>query len=162
MLDPKLLRNDPESVAKVLAKKGFTLDIEKIRNLESARQEAQVKAEALQQERNKKSKSIGTARAAGEDIEPLLKEVEHLKGELAKAEQQLAAVQEEWDALMDGIPNLPADDVPAGTSEEDNVEVRKWGQPRQFDFPIKDHVDLGDALGQMDFDMAAKLSGARF
>src|SRR5690606_12815755 len=80
----------------------------------------------------------------------------------AKAEQQLAAVQEEWDALMDGIPNLPADDVPAGTSEEDNVEVRKWGQPRQFDFPIKDHVDLGDALGQMDFDMAAKLSGARF
>lgn len=162
MLDPKLLRNDPESVAKVLAKKGFTLDIEKIRNLESARKEAQVKAEALQQERNQKSKGIGKAKAAGEDIEPLLKEVEHLKGELAKAEQQLAAVQEEWDALMDGIPNLPADDVPAGTSEEDNVEVRKWGQPRQFDFPIKDHVDLGDALGQMDFDMAAKLSGARF
>lgn len=162
MLDPKLLRNDPESVAKVLAKKGFTLNIEKIRSLESARKEAQVKAEALQQERNQKSKGIGKAKAAGEDIEPLLKEVEHLKGELAKAEQQLAAVQEEWDALMDGIPNLPADDVPAGTSEEDNVEVRKWGQPRQFDFPIKDHVDLGDALGQMDFDMAAKLSGARF
>lgn len=162
MLDPKLLRNDPDAVAKVLTKKGFTLDVDKIRSLESARKDIQVRTEALQQERNQKSRGIGKAKAAGEDIAPLLKEVEHLKSELAAAEQQLALVQQQWDELLDGIPNLPADDVPAGSSEEDNVEIRRWGEPRQFDFPIKDHVDLGDGLGQMDFEMAAKLSGARF
>lgn len=162
MLDPKLLRNEPETVATLLAKKGYTLDVEKIRRLESARKEIQVKTEALQQERNQKSRGIGKAKAAGEDIEPLLKEVEHLKAELSKAEEQLAAVQAEWEALLDEIPNLPADDVPEGQSEDDNVEIRRWGEPRQFDFPIKDHVDLGAGLGQMDFDLAAKLSGARF
>lgn len=162
MLDPKLLRNDPESVARLLAKKGFTLDVEKIRSIENARKDIQVKTEALQQERNQKSKGIGKAKAAGEDIAPLLKEVEHLKSELASAEQQLSNVQQQWDELLDDIPNLPADDVPSGNSEDDNVEIRRWGEPRQFDFPIKDHVDLGDALGQMDFDMAAKLAGARF
>lgn len=162
MLDPKLLRNEPETVATLLAKKGYTLDVEKVRRLESARKEIQVKTEALQQERNQKSRGIGKAKAAGEDIEPLLKEVEHLKAELSKAEEQLAAVQAEWEALLDEIPNLPADDVPEGQSEDDNVEIRRWGEPRQFDFPIKDHVDLGAGLGQMDFDLAAKLSGARF
>jgi seryl-tRNA synthetase len=162
MLDPKLVRTEPEAVAKALALKGFTLDVEKIRQLESARKAIQIKTEALQQERNQKSKGIGKAKAAGENIEPLLKEVEHLKTDLATAEKELTAVQQEWDALLDGIPNLPADDVPPGGSEDDNIEIRRWGQPPQFDFPVKDHVDLGQALEQMDFELATKLAGSRF
>lgn len=162
MLDPKLLRNDPEGVAKALALKGFTLDVEKLRSLESARKEIQTKTEALQQERNSKSKGIGKAKAAGEDIQPLLKEVENLKSELGAAEKELAAVQAEWDELLDGIPNLPADDVPEGRSEDDNVEIRRWGEAPSFDFPVKDHVDLGEALEQMDFELATKLAGSRF
>ncbi|MCW8193936.1 serine--tRNA ligase [Proteobacteria bacterium 005FR1] len=162
MLDPKLVRNEPESVASALAKKGFTLDVETIRSLEERRKSIQSKTEALQQERNQKSKGIGKAKAAGEDIEPLLKEVEHLKSELAAAEKELAEVQSEWDAMLDGVPNLPADDVPEGKSEEDNVELRRWGQVPGFDFPVKDHVDLGEALAQMDFELATKLAGSRF
>lgn len=162
MLDPKLVRSETEAVAESLALKGFTLDVDKIRSLESSRKAVQVKTEALQQERNQKSKGIGKAKAAGEDIEPLLKEVEHLKAELAAAEKELAAVQSEWDELLDGIPNPPADDVPAGKSEEENVEISRWGEPRKFDFPIQDHVDLGEALDQMDFELATKLAGSRF
>ncbi|MGQ9424540.1 serine--tRNA ligase [Gilvimarinus sp. F26214L] len=162
MLDPKLVRTEAEAVAKALALKGYTLDLDKIRELEGVRKTIQQKTEALQAERNQKSKGIGKAKAAGEDIEPLLKEVEHLKAELANAEKELSDVQHQWDQLMDGVPNLPADDVPEGRSEDDNVEIRRWGDPRQFDFPVKDHVDLGEALAQMDFELAAKLAGSRF
>lgn len=162
MLDPKLVRNQPEAVAKALASKGFTLDVESIHTLEERRKAIQSKTEALQAERNQKSKGIGKAKAAGEDLEPLLKEVEHLKSALAAAEKELAVVQGEWDELLDGLPNLPADDVPEGKSEEDNVELRRWGQVPSFDFPVKDHVDLGEALEQMDFELATKLTGSRF
>lgn len=162
MLDHKLVRNETDAVAKALGLKGYTLDVKKIHSLESVRKSIQVKTEALQQERNQKSKGIGKAKAAGEDIEPLLKEVEHVKAELAAAEKELAGVMLEWDELLAGIPNLPADDVPAGSSEEDNVEIRRWGEPRQFDFPVQDHVDLGEALEQMDFELATKLAGSRF
>jgi seryl-tRNA synthetase len=162
MLDPKLVRNEPEAVAKALALKGFTLDVEMIHTLEERRKAIQSKTEALQAERNQKSKGIGKAKAAGEDIEPLLKEVEHLKAELTAAEKELAIVQAEWDELLDGLPNLPADDVPEGKSEDDNVELRRWGQVPGFDFPVKDHVDLGEALEQMDFELATKLTGSRF
>ncbi|SMF31562.1 seryl-tRNA synthetase [Alteromonadaceae bacterium Bs31] len=162
MLDAKLVRTQLNEVAEKLQKRGYQLDIEKIRALEEQRKVMQVECENLQQERNSKSKGIGKAKAAGEDIAPLLKEVENLKGALSQAESNLSAVQTELDDIVAGIPNLPADEVPEGKSEEDNVEVSKWGEPRSFDFEIKDHVDVGAALGGLDFDTASKLTGSRF
>lgn len=162
MLDPKLLRAEPERVAEALAIKGYTLDTAKLKTLEEARKSVQVNTERLQQERNRKSKGIGAAKAAGEDIAPLLKEVENLKGELSAAEQELTAIQIEFDELLAGIPNIPAESVPPGKDETDNVEIRQWGEPRRFDFEVKDHVDLGEALGEMNFDLATKLTGSRF
>ena len=162
MLDPKLLRSDLDTVAQRLAKRGFTLDTERLEALESRRRDLQTETESLQNERNTRSKAIGKAKASGEDIQPLLDEVSDLGDRLDAAKRQLAEVQEEWDALVSGIPNLPHDSVPAGESEEDNVELHRWGTPREFDFEVRDHVDLGGLKGELDFELAAKLTGSRF
>ncbi|MGL6251802.1 MAG: serine--tRNA ligase [Billgrantia desiderata] len=162
MLDPKLLRSDLDTVAQRLAKRGFTLDTERLEALESRRRDLQTETESLQNERNTRSKAIGKAKASGEDIQPLLDEVSDLGDRLDAAKRQLAEVQEEWDALVSGIPNLPHDSVPAGESEEDNVELHRWGTPREFDFGVRDHVDLGGLKGELDFELAAKLTGSRF
>ncbi len=162
MLDPKLLRSDLDAVLERLRIKHFELDAEKFREREERRKSLQVETQSLQNERNQRSKAIGQARARGEDIEPLRTEVAELGDKLKSAEAELSALQEELESIQMGIPNLPHESVPAGDSEEENLEVLRWGEPPQFDFSAKDHIDLGAALGGMDFERAAKLSGARF
>jgi seryl-tRNA synthetase len=162
MLDPKLLRSDLEFVAKQLARRGFTLDTDRIDEREARRKTIQVQTQELQAERNAKSKAIGKAKAAGEDIEPLLKEVEGLGSLLKGKEDELAATQEDINEILMGVPNIPHESVPPGKGEEDNPELRTWGTPAVFDFEPKDHVDLGENLGQLDFESAAKLAGSRF
>jgi seryl-tRNA synthetase len=162
MLDPRLLRNELDATAAQLARRGVELDQEKIAGLESRRKELQVAAQELQSERNSRSKSIGKAKAAGEDIQPLLEQVSDLGDKLKSAQDELMSVQEELQAIALGIPNIPAADVPEGTDEEDNREERRWGEPPRFDFEPKDHVDLGAGLGMMDFETAAKITGSRF
>ncbi|WP_148254863.1 serine--tRNA ligase [Aidingimonas lacisalsi] len=162
MLDPKLLRGDLEWVAEQLAKRGVTLDLERIETLESRRRELQTRTEQLQNERNTRSKAIGKAKAAGEDIQPLLDEVSDLGERLDTAKQQLAEIQAEWEDWAAGLPNLPHESVPVGDDESDNVELHRWGAPGALSFEAKDHVDLGAKRGYLDFDMAAKLTGSRF
>jgi seryl-tRNA synthetase len=162
MLDPKTVRSDPERVAEQLKVRGFTLDVAAIEALENQRKSLQINAESLQAERNTRSKNIGKAKAAGDDIAPLLAEVDRLKSDLEAAEKSLHQVQQELEALLSGIPNIPDPEVPAGQTEDDNVEINRWGEARRFDFPIQDHVDLGDKLGLLDFDVAAKITGSRF
>jgi seryl-tRNA synthetase len=162
MLDPKLLRNDLEGTAQQLARRGFVLDTEILQALEERRKSIQTQTQQLQAERNSRSKGIGKAKAAGEDIAPLLKEVEGLGEQLKAAEHELATLQEELHSILMGIPNIPHASVPEGKGEEDNPELRKWGTPPVFDFAPKDHVDLGEQLGQLDFETAAKLTGSRF
>ena len=162
MLDSKLLRNNPETVAAALNKRGLVLDIARIAALEEARKAIQIKTEALQQNRNARSKAIGKAKQAGEDVAPLMQAVEQLKQELTDAELELVNIQKEWDEFVNAIPNMPADEVPLGKSDEDNVEVRRWGMPRSFHFSIKDHVDLGADLGGLDFEVATKITSSRF
>ncbi len=162
MLDLKLLRNDLDAVAARLALKNYQLDTERFRALESRRKTLQVETENLQSQRNAKSKMIGKAKAQGEDIQPLLDEVAQLGDGLKQAQQSLDALQRELDELLMGIPNLPDDSVPPGASEADNQIVLKWGDIKSFDFTPKDHVELGALHQGMDFERAAKLSGARF
>ncbi len=162
MLDPRLLRNELEATAEQLTRRGVKLDQEKIAGLEARRKELQVAAQELQNERNTRSKSIGKAKAAGEDIQPLLAEVSDLGDKLKSAEEELASIQQELQAIALGIPNIPAADVPEGNDEADNREERRWGEPTRFDFEPKDHVDLGAGLGMMDFETAAKITGSRF
>lgn len=162
MLDQKTVRTQPEIVAKALEKRGYTLDVAALTELEAQRRAVQAKTEELQQQSNSRAKNIGKAKAAGEDIAPLLAEVGQLKKDLAAAEQDLAKVLSELELLLAGIPNIPADSVPEGLSEDDNVELRTWGTPRQFDFEVVDHVDLGGQLGGLDFATATKLTGSRF
>ncbi|MDH4573680.1 serine--tRNA ligase [Salinicola acroporae] len=162
MLDPKLLRSDPQLVAQRLALRGFTLDIAQLESLESRRRELQTRTEQLQNERNVRSKSIGKAKAAGEDIQPLLAEVGQLGDDLDAAKRELGEVQQAWDDLVAGLPNLPHEDVPQGADESDNVELHRWGAPREFDFEVRDHVDLGARFGYLDFELATKLTGSRF
>lgn len=162
MLDSKLVRTQPQEVAKKLATRGFTLDVKRIAALEEQRKRVQVITEQLQAERNAHAKTIGQAKQKGEDIAPLLAEVAQLGNDLETNKKELENIQAELDAILLSIPNLPDDTVPIGRDEEDNVEVRRWGNPRQFDFAIKDHVDLGAKHGWLDFETAAKLSGARF
>jgi seryl-tRNA synthetase len=162
MLDPKTVRSNPERVAEQLKVRGFTLDVAAIEALENQRKSLQINAESLQAERNSRSKNIGKAKAAGEDIAPLLAEVDQLKSDLDVAEKRLHEVQLELEVLLSGIPNIPDAEVPAGKTEDDNVEINRWGEARSFDFPIQDHVDLGDKLGLLDFDVAAKITGSRF
>lgn len=166
MLDPKLLRSDLNSVAELLTVKGYHLDCDAFLTLESKRKELQLSSEALQQERNAYAKNmgalIGQAKAKGEDIEPLKAQGEKLKNDSAKADMALAEVQAQLDDIVQGIPNIPHQSVPAGEDESDNQEIRRWGTPRVFDFEVKDHVDLGADIGGLDFDRAAKITGSRF
>ncbi|WP_433886740.1 serine--tRNA ligase [Pseudomonas vranovensis] len=162
MLDSKLLRGQLQEVADRLASRGFSLDVARIEALEERRKVVQTRTEQLQAERNARSKSIGQAKAKGEDIAPLMADVERMAGELASGKVELDGIQAELDGILLGIPNLPDDSVPVGADEDHNVEVRRWGTPRAFNFEIKDHVALGELTGGLDFETAAKLSGARF
>ena len=161
MLSKKQLRNEIKKVAELLQRRGFTFDIEQYNNLETERKHLQIETQDLQNERNVQSKSIGKAKANGEDIEPLLKQVANLGEKLESAKNKLTEVQNQIDEIELTLPNIPHESVPDGASEDENVEVLKWGNPRSFDFEIKDHVDLGENLG-LDFKSAAKISGARF
>jgi seryl-tRNA synthetase len=161
MLSKKQLRNEIKKVAELLQRRGFTFDIEQYNNLETERKQLQIETQDLQNERNVQSKSIGKAKANGEDIEPLLKQVANLGEKLESAKNKLTEVQNQIDEIELTLPNIPHESVPYGASEDENVEVLKWGNPRSFDFEIKDHVDLGENLG-LDFKSAAKISGARF
>ncbi|MDH5189635.1 MAG: serine--tRNA ligase [Gammaproteobacteria bacterium] len=162
MLDTRLLRSELETTVARLKTRGFELDAKRFNELEAQRKDVQVKTQDLQKERNAKSKSIGKAKASGEDIAPLLKEVEGLGEELKASEEKLNVIQAEMDAFLSGIPNLPHESVPIGKDENENVELEKWGEIPEFDFEPKDHVDLGDALGGMNFDIGSKLTGSRF
>jgi len=161
MLSKKQLRNDIELVAKQLSKRNFSFDINELSNLENSRKKIQVETQDLQNLRNTKSKSIGKAKAAGEDIQPLLAEVADLGDKLDNAKNELNSIQEKIENIAMSLPNTPHESVPEGNSEDDNIEVSKWGEPASFDFAVKDHVDLGELHG-LDFATAAKISGARF
>jgi seryl-tRNA synthetase len=162
MLDPKFIRTQLNDAAALLAKRGVQLDVETISAVEEKRKKIQTHCESLQQESKTRAKNIGALKAKGEDIEPLLREVGDLKSQLTQAEADLTQIQQQWDELLSVIPNIPAEDVPVGKSEDDNVEIRTWGNPCQFDFPVKDHVDLGADLAQLDFEVAVKITGSRF
>jgi seryl-tRNA synthetase len=161
MLDPKLLRSELEQTAIKLARRGYTLDVEFISGLETQRKALQVRTQELQNERNTRSKAIGQAKASGQNIQPLLDEVASLGDKLRQVESELQVVRTQLLALQLGIPNLPHDSVPTGNNDAGNVEIRRWGEPRQFEFKPRDHVDLG-AEGGLDFEVAARLTGARF
>ena len=162
MLDSKLLRSNLQDVADRLASRGFKLDVARIDALEAKRKEVQTLTEKLQAERNAISKSIGQAKARGEDIAPLMASVETMGSDLANGKVELETIQTELDSILLSLPNLPDASVPVGADEDDNVEIRRWGTPTAFDFEIKDHVALGEQYGWLDFETAAKLSGARF
>lgn len=163
MLDARLLRDDLENTAKRLAQRGFKLDTAEFAVLEESRKSLQVKTQELQNERNVRSKSIGKAKAAGEDIAPLLAQVGQLGDDLDAAKAELETVLTQIDAVVAGIPNLPDESVPEGKDEADNVEVSRFGEPTQFDFTAKDHVEISAALDEgLDFGSSVKLTGSRF
>ena len=162
MIDPKLLRQATRDVATNLARRGFVFDADGYLALEERRKALQVETEELRNERNTRSKAIGKAKAQGEDIEPLLAAVKDLGDKLEKNEADLQAIQAELQDIELGLPNLLSDDVPDGHSEDDNAEVRRWGEPAEFDFEPKDHIELGESLGMLDFECASKISGSRF
>ncbi len=162
MLDQRLLRHDPQYVATILARRGFKLDVETIAALEHRRKQVQTRVQELQNRRNASAKEIGKAKAQGRDASELLAVAAALGEELKRAEADLEKVQADLNQILLVLPNLPHATVPDGRDENDNVEIRRWGEPPRFDFAPKDHVDLGTALGMLDFDAAAKISGARF
>lgn len=162
MLDSKQLRTDTEAVARNLARRGFVLDLVAFRALEERRKQAQVEADRVRAERNANAKAVGMAKGKGDDASALLQRGEQLTAELERSEAALVTVQAESDEWLMGLPNLLHDSVPDGADETANVEVRKHGTPRVFDFTPLDHVDLGQKLGGLDFDAAARISGARF
>ena len=162
MLDPKLLRTEPDRVAANLARRGFRLDIAALAALEERRKAVQIRTDALRSERNTRSKAIGQAKAKGADVAPLLREVEALGADLAASEADFAAVQAEVDRLALGLPNLLHESVPEGADENANVEVRRHGVPRELGFPARDHVALGELDGGLDFEAAGRIAGARF
>jgi seryl-tRNA synthetase len=161
MLSKKQLRSDIEAVEIALKKRNFSFDINQLNGLENKRKKNQVETQELQNLRNTQSKAIGKAKAAGEDIKPLLDAVADLGDKLDEAKSELQSIQVQIDDIVMSMPNIPHESVPEGNSEDDNVEVSKWGEPGQYDFEVKDHVDLGEAHG-LDFETAAKISGARF
>ncbi|WP_434525309.1 serine--tRNA ligase [Photorhabdus asymbiotica] len=162
MLDPNILRNELDAVAEKLARRGYTLDVDMLRKQEERRKVLQVETETLQAERNSRSKTIGAAKARGEDIEPLRQEVNQLGEKLDTAKSELEKLQTEIRDLALNIPNVPDDSVPVGKDENDNLEVSRWGEPRKYDFEIKDHVSLGELANGLDFAAAVKLTGSRF
>lgn len=162
MLDPKLLRHDLDQVVAALARRGYQLDRERFANLEGSRKALQARTEELQGERNRRSRAIGQAKAAGEDIEPLKQEVSGLGDQLQAAKQELEATTAALDEMRWGMPNLPQPDVPEGADDGDNLELRRWGDAPEFGFEVRDHVTLGADLSMMDFEAAARMTGARF
>ena len=162
MLDIQLLRSQPAEVAARLASRGAGFDVAAFQALEEERKGLQVRTQDLQAKRNALSKQIGQLKAKGEDTATVMQEVAGLGDELKRNEEALADLLNRINAFVSVIPNLPHESVPFGKSEADNVEVRRWGTPREFGFAVKDHVDLGEALGGIDFDAATKISGARF
>ncbi len=162
MLDPRLFRADLDFVKQQLNKRSFDFNAGNYAELETRRKDIQVKTQELQNERNSRSKAIGQAKAKGEDIEPLLDQVQHLGDQLKAAESELAGIQDKMTVLMEGIPNILDESVPNGKSEDDNVEIYRWGDLPTFDFEPKDHVDLGAKNKGMDFELGAKIASARF
>ncbi|VAW95811.1 Seryl-tRNA synthetase [hydrothermal vent metagenome] len=162
MLDPHLLRNDLELIAKKLARRGFSLDTGKISSLEVERKTLQSLTQSLQNDKNTSSKKIGAAKAKGEDIQPLLDDVAQFSDKLKSAEVELNAIQSSILEIVSSLPNIPDDSIPDGQNEADNVEVRQWGTPTEFNFSVKDHVDLGVRNSLLDFDLGAKITGSRF
>ncbi|GAB1136554.1 MAG: serine--tRNA ligase [Shewanella algae] len=162
MLDPKYLRNELATTAERLATRGFILDVDRLTKLEEKRKSLQVETEELQASRNAISKSIGQAKSRGEDVAPIMAQVGDLGSQLDSKKQELSALLEELDAIAMSIPNLPDESAPVGADENDNVEIRRWGTPREFDFPVRDHVDLGEQLKGLDFKSAVKVTGSRF
>ena len=162
MIDPKLLRSDPDAVARNLARRGFTLDVEALKALEEKRKPFQVESDRIRSERNANAKAVGMAKGRGEDVAPLIAKGEKLTQELVAAEEGLTAVQAELEQWQLGLPNLLHDSVPEGKDETANVEVRRWGEPRKFSFKPRDHIEVGEGLGGLDFEAAARISGARF
>lgn len=162
MIDPKLLRFDLELVATKLARRGMSLDADFWLDVENKRKALQVKTEELQAAKNAGAKKIGEMKRSGENTDELLAQMENVSEQMKEAESKLKALQDEIFNKSLGIPNLPDDSVPMGADESDNVEIRRWGTPRAFDFAIKDHSDIGEGLGLLDFEMAAKLTGSRF
>lgn len=162
MLDIQLLRTHIDQVAERLATRGFQLDVARFQALEQERKQLQTATQELQARRNATAKQIGMAKAKGEDVSSIMAEVASLGDELKASEARLDLVQGQLNDLLATIPNVPHESVPTGRSEEDNVEIRRWGTPRTFDFPVRDHVDIGESLGGLDFATAAKIAGARF
>ena len=166
MIDPKLLRADIDTTAQQLKIKNYDLDIKAFLTLEAQRKILQSDAERLQQERNAYAKSmgqlIGQAKKNGEDIAPLKNKGEELKKDSIAADLALLDVQDQLEQILHSIPNIPHNSVPAGIDESDNIEVRRWGTPKEFTFTVKDHVDLGAGIGQLDFNRASKITGSRF
>ncbi len=162
MLDPQLLRNDPEAAATALKLRGYEFDVAAWRNLESQRKQLQIQVQELQNQKNQSAKSIGQAKARGEDIQPLLDKVKNLGEELSRSETEFNEVHSRQQAWLLEMPNLALPDVPIGKDENDNLEIRKWGEPTQFDFEPRGHVELGESSGMIDAQTAAKLAGTRF
>ena len=162
MIDPKLLRSDPEAVARNLARRGFVLDVQALKALEDKRKPWQIEADRLRAERNANAKAVGMAKAKGGDVAALIANGEKLTHDLAGAEEQLTAVQAELEHWQLGLPNLLHESVPEGRDESANVEVRRWGEPRALAFKPRDHVEIGERLGGLDFEAASRISGARF
>lgn len=162
MIDPKLLRTELDTVAEKLAKRGYELDKAFWQQVEEQRKSIQVKTEELQAKKNAGAKQVGLMKRNGENTDALMAEMATISSDMKQAEDALKALQDKILAAALTIPNLPDDSVPAGKDENDNVEIRRWGEPRQFDFEVKDHSDLGEDLGLLDFEMAAKLTGSRF
>lgn len=162
MLDPKLVRADAADIASRLAKKKYVFDVAAFAALEEERKALQTSTEVLQNERNTRSKSIGKAKASGEDIAPLIAQMDEIGAKLETEKAALKTLQDQLTEILSGMPNIPDADVPEGVDESDNLEVRTWGEPKQFDFEVKDHVALGELKGGMDFEAASKLTGSRF
>ncbi len=162
MLDPLLLRKDIQSVALQLQRRDFKLDVTLLNTLEYERKTLQSDTEALQAQRNQSAKSIGQAKAKGEDVQPLLDAVAHISDELKLKQGRLGELQSQLNSYLLSLPNMPHESVPSGKSEDDNEEISRWGKPGEFDFEPKDHVDLGANLSLVDFEVAAKISSSRF
>ncbi|MDV6346554.1 serine--tRNA ligase [Nitrosomonas sp. Is35] len=162
MLEIQQLRTDLDTVTRQLAKRGYAFPVEAFNALEAERKKVQTETQELQAQRNSASKKIGHAKSKGEDVSAIMAEVAHLGEALKKAEDHLEQIQQQLQKILLEVPNLPHDSVPEGKDETGNVQIRRWGAPRSFDFAIQDHVSVGEGLGLLDFETAAKLSGARF